>query len=350
MKKTVAMLMVWMMIFSSLTCSAANGDILGNIYDTDIVTTLYSVPVTARNIGGRTAIDAEILNWHYGFDVYWLENERKLDITDKGGIFVSLQAAAGETLEPMNGNPGDVAGNFYETDIKTYLNGKEIESYNIGGRTYIVAECMKDHGYDVVWDEESRTLSITKSKDFYVAETELGNISLLYNPAYQRENHFAMEVKRGVIVDDNLGVRYELATPSNSIFLTQDGLSYVALSDLQEVFGANCELKETVEMVDGVFPYPEAKYTIEVSYSTDSKPMMTEDDNRESESKLLDNSACKYEVILYGNISLVMNGEDIGIPASYAGKFFQTSLVVKDGKIYVPTQVVAKMLNSYLAM
>lgn len=350
MKKILSLLFVWIILLSSITCNAANGDILGNTYYTDIQTTLYSVPVTARNIGGRTAIDAEILNWHYGFDVYWLESQRKLTVTDKGGIFVSLQAAAGETLEPMNGRSGDIAGNYYETDIKTYLNGKEIESYNIGGRTYIVAECMKDHGYDVVWNEEKRTLSITKSKDFYVAKTELGDISLLYNPTLRQGNRFVTEVKRGVIIDNNQGIRYELSTPSNSIFITEQGLSYVALSDLQEVFGANCELKETIEMVDGVFQYPEAKYTIEVSYSPDSKPMMKEDDNRETESILLEHSGNQYESILYGNISLVMNGEDIGIPASYAGKFFQTSLIVKDGKLYVPTQVVAKMLNAYVAM
>lgn len=56
------------------------------------------------------------------------------------------------------------------------------------------------------------------------------------------------------------------------------------------------------------------------------------------------------KVFHMGNISLVINGEDIGIPASYAGKFFQSGLVIKDGKIYVPTQVAAKMLNVYLAM
>lgn len=126
MKRILVLFLVWMLLLPTV-CNTANGDVLGNIYFTDIVTTLYSVPVTARNIGGKTVIDAEILNWHYGFDVYWLANERKLDITDKGGVFVSLQATAGETLEPIYGNPGDIAGNYYETDIKTYLNGKEIE-------------------------------------------------------------------------------------------------------------------------------------------------------------------------------------------------------------------------------
>ena len=43
---------------------AIPGDIAGVVYATDIRTTLFGAPVTAYNIGGKTCIDAEILNWH----------------------------------------------------------------------------------------------------------------------------------------------------------------------------------------------------------------------------------------------------------------------------------------------
>jgi len=38
---------------------------------------------------------------------------------------------------------GDVIGKVLYTDIKTYIDGYEIESYNIGGRTVIPVESLK---------------------------------------------------------------------------------------------------------------------------------------------------------------------------------------------------------------
>lgn len=352
MKKLLSLLIVLVVLISSIPCIAASGDIAGNIYYTDIKTTMYSAPVNALNIGGKTVIDAERLNWHYGFDVYWLADERKLDITDKGRVFVSLQAAAGETLDETKGKPGDIAGNYYYTDIKTYLNGKEIESYNIGGRTFIVAENMKDHGYDVVWNEEDRTLSISKNKDFYVAETELGDISLLYNPTYNQEDIFSLEVKRGVTIDYNEGTRYELATPSDSIMVTQSGMSYISLSDIMQIFNAECTLKENTEtIVNGNdFEYTKNYYGIEITYDSNIKPGMTEVINYDAESIIPDLSNKKCEKITYDNVSIYINGENIGIPASYAGKVFQSSIFVIEGKIYVPTHIITKLLHCYSAM
>ncbi len=52
-------------------------------------------------------------------------------------------------------------GNYYYTDIQTYVRGKVMESYNIGGKTVIVAESLSYHGFNVYWDPTARTLSIT---------------------------------------------------------------------------------------------------------------------------------------------------------------------------------------------
>lgn len=51
-------------------------------------------------------------------------------------------------------------GNYYYTDIQTYVRGKVMESYNIGGKTVIVAESLAYHGFNVSWDPTARTLSI----------------------------------------------------------------------------------------------------------------------------------------------------------------------------------------------
>ena len=55
---------------------------------------------------------------------------------------------------------GDIAGTYYGTDIRTYLNDFEIEAINIGGRTLIKAEDMAYYSFRVLWSAESRELDI----------------------------------------------------------------------------------------------------------------------------------------------------------------------------------------------
>ncbi len=177
MKRIILYLLCISLFLCAMPVWAAQpGDIAGNYYYTDIKTYMKGAPISAYNIGGKTCIDAEILNWHYAFDVYWYQDTRTLDIRDKGNSFTSLQAQAGDTLETLHGQPGNVAGSYYHTDIVTYFNGKEIESYNIGGRTVILAEALKDYGYEVTWDPAARTLSIVRG--LTVFDTDIGTITM----------------------------------------------------------------------------------------------------------------------------------------------------------------------------
>lgn len=52
---------------------------------------------------------------------------------------------------------GDVAGNIYSTDIKAYINGVEVDSYNIGGKTVVVVEDITDQ---YAYADNIRTLAI----------------------------------------------------------------------------------------------------------------------------------------------------------------------------------------------
>ena len=58
---------------------------------------------------------------------------------------------------------GDKKGKYYSTDIITYLNGREIESINIGGWTLIKAEDMQYFGFYVVYNNDERVLSIDQN-------------------------------------------------------------------------------------------------------------------------------------------------------------------------------------------
>ncbi|MCL2099367.1 MAG: NPCBM/NEW2 domain-containing protein [Oscillospiraceae bacterium] len=57
---------------------------------------------------------------------------------------------------------GDIIGNVLNTNIRVYINGVEIMGYNIEKNTYVIAEDLRAYGVDVRWDENARTLSLTR--------------------------------------------------------------------------------------------------------------------------------------------------------------------------------------------
>ncbi|MBR5517962.1 MAG: hypothetical protein IKV86_02940 [Clostridia bacterium] len=56
------------------------------------------------------------------------------------------------------------AGDYYYTDIKSYVRGQLIDSYNIGGTTVILVESLRTYGFNVDWNPDARTLTITDFK------------------------------------------------------------------------------------------------------------------------------------------------------------------------------------------
>ncbi len=149
------------------TVFAENGDVVGHIYSTDILAFVNGKPIDGYNIGGRTVVIAEDLD-NYGFHCFYNDNERKLEIV---AYFYELGNDL-KIAEIPRGKVGKVVGEIYKTDIKVFLNGIEIEGYNIGGRTAICLEDMGDlkdslnaeYGYSKylgksVWNENDRTIS-----------------------------------------------------------------------------------------------------------------------------------------------------------------------------------------------
>lgn len=57
---------------------------------------------------------------------------------------------------------GEVVNHTLYTDIVAYIDGQPIESYNIDGETAIVAEQLIGYGFNVTWNAEERSLSITE--------------------------------------------------------------------------------------------------------------------------------------------------------------------------------------------
>ncbi|HNR05248.1 MAG TPA: hypothetical protein PKU88_02675 [Bacillota bacterium] len=84
----------------------------------------------------------------------------------KSIVLLSILALLAAVFAAVAAKPlkiGDVIGKIYYTDIKTYIDGKLIESVNIGGRTMISAEDLQYMGYLVEWNDTARTLNITSN-------------------------------------------------------------------------------------------------------------------------------------------------------------------------------------------
>jgi hypothetical protein len=160
MKKIISFVTVLIMILMVYAPASASvsGTVAGNYYYTDIKTYLWDTPINAINIGGKTLIDAESMS-HYGFTVKLHDDERWLEIVRVNTI-ISPEAVNGSLFNTKSGKPGIAAGKYYHTDIKTTLDSKHIISYYADGKIFISAEAMKDVGYDVIWNDVSRTLTI----------------------------------------------------------------------------------------------------------------------------------------------------------------------------------------------
>ena len=64
---------------------------------------------------------------------------------------------------PAQAKVGDVIGQALNTDIIAYINHYAIPSYAVNGQSVIVAEDLRNFGFDVTWNQEDRTLSIWRN-------------------------------------------------------------------------------------------------------------------------------------------------------------------------------------------
>ncbi|MBE7010237.1 MAG: hypothetical protein E7418_01955 [Ruminococcaceae bacterium] len=60
----------------------------------------------------------------------------------------------------------EIIGEVLHTDIVAYVNGAPIRSFNIEGWTGIIAEDLRDYGFDVIWMPDERALYV----DYYPPE------------------------------------------------------------------------------------------------------------------------------------------------------------------------------------
>ncbi len=56
-----------------------------------------------------------------------------------------------------------IIGSVLTTDIRAYINGSEIPAYNVNGNMVIVGSDLRNYGFDVVYDNNTRTSNVSYS-------------------------------------------------------------------------------------------------------------------------------------------------------------------------------------------
>ncbi len=182
MKKVISIILsTVMMLMISTSVFAANGDIIGHIYSTDIRAYINGVEVESYNIGGKTAVVIEDIlrenNHQYIYD----------DLTRTLKFFSLNPDYLVEEKAQNKAKSGKIVGKIYETDIKTSIYDVVIPTYNIGGKTAVAIE---DLGYDgafspiggkFIWNEKERTISLEFLHSKWYGPLEDKDITISFN-------------------------------------------------------------------------------------------------------------------------------------------------------------------------
>ncbi len=144
----------------STTVMAANGDVAGYIYSTDIRAFINGIEVRSYNIGGKTAVVIEDIIKESSRQYSYNDSTRTLKVLSLDPDCLVEGKAEGKTVS------GRIVGRIYETDIKTSIYDVTLPSYNIGGKTAVAIEDLGcDGGFSsiggkYVWDSKDRTISL----------------------------------------------------------------------------------------------------------------------------------------------------------------------------------------------
>ena len=77
---------------------------------------------------------------------------------------------------------GKTSGKYYTTNIKAYINGKYIDSWNINGMTYVNIDELSNYGYDVVKNDD---IGVTKILANYYFDREAIVYESKADPLYE---------------------------------------------------------------------------------------------------------------------------------------------------------------------
>lgn len=199
------------------------GDKTGSVLSTDIIAYIDGVEIPSFNIGGRTAVVVENLNAKtLPFGVCYDDAERKLsiassDIYGTGGRD-SFHFEKSTSSLPVGTPIMDVLF----TDIKTFYEGVELESFNIGGFTCIYTDDLAKLCGVYEWDEEKRTVNITLNTEDTKKEPQKPEITSLV-----KESGRSLPAEESVLTKDEIFNRW--GYPEKSHLIKNDDGTFTAV-------------------------------------------------------------------------------------------------------------------------
>lgn len=132
-----------LLLFAALSLAAAAlrpGDVAGQVLATEIRAFIDGVEIPACNIDGNLGVVAEDLG-AYGFVTGYDDATRTLTVNRTGA------AVRGVAIPEGSHKPsGTVIARVLYSDIRVYLDGREVTGYNIDGRTIILFSSLDAYG------------------------------------------------------------------------------------------------------------------------------------------------------------------------------------------------------------
>lgn len=87
----------------------------------------------------------------------------------KSCILLMSLALAANTVNVYAYQP-KIIGSVLSTDIIAYIDKNPIRSYNYSNSTYVLAKDLRDYGFEVTWNDDTRTVNITLPENRTVKE------------------------------------------------------------------------------------------------------------------------------------------------------------------------------------
>jgi len=144
------------LMFCLLAVPSAQAEDADYALYSDIVARIDGHPLRSYIVDGNAVIVAEDLSG-YGFCVDWNAKKHTLRITREAP---PPEVWPDYTPSLSDHEPGERYRRTYRSDVKVYVDGKLVDSYNIGGQTLIRMKSLAVFGKSV-WDSSTRTSSLT---------------------------------------------------------------------------------------------------------------------------------------------------------------------------------------------
>ena len=182
----------------------------------------------------------------------------------KKSFLIILALILSVSLFPMTtlaANIGDVIGYAQPTDIIATINGYKIESYNVNDLTYICVEDLRYYGFDVYYDNATRSLSFGRSSSTSISPNTT-------NPKYSSIGSNSQ--RRPILYTDIVTYANGIYTPASNI----NGQTIINFNSLSQ-FGAvsyDNNKREISLVINGLNfnPTPNAKPSASSTVATDA--------------------------------------------------------------------------------